>query len=179
MKTTIYHSTVETCLNNILESKSVKTKKTDFNKNKSPGNLGYGFYGFSDKDLCKQYGEEKLKNFKLLSCDILLSDENTLDFRIEENLKFYNEFKNRIKNKREYKYQEKVNFNTDYQSSFEGAIIELFLRHIKSERNICVDCLIAMTVTQVSTARKSLVANGTEYCVKNNNIIKEMKEVKL
>lgn len=177
METTIYHSTVETCLNNILESKSVKTKKIDFNKNKNPGSLGYGFYGFSDKDLCKQYGEEKLKNFKMLSCDILLSDENTLDFRDEVNLNYFNRFKNDIKNKEVYRIN-KENFKNSFaQSSFEGAIIELFLLHLKRIKDISIDCVIAMTVTQVSTSEKSLVANGTEYCIKNESIIKEMKEV--
>lgn len=179
METTIYHSTSETCLNQILKNKTVKTKKTDFNTDKKPGNLGFGFYGFSDKDLCKQFGEEKVNDFKFLSCNIFVSDEKKLDFRIEENLNFYNEFKNKIKNKPEFKYLVKVNQNTFNQSSLEGAIIELFLIHLKREKKICVDCLIAMTVTQISTARKSLVANGTEYCIKNKNIIKEMKEVKL
>lgn len=179
METTIYHSTNETCLKQILKKQSVKTQKNDFNKNKNPGNLGFGFYGFSDKDLCKQYGEEKIKDFKFLSCDILVCDEKIIDFRDEKNLNYYNEFKNMIKNRPVYKQYAKEFKNSFAQSSFEGAIIELFLMHIKKQKKICVDCLIAMTVTQVSTSTNSLVANGTEYCIKNINVIKKMKEVKL
>lgn len=177
METTIYHSTNETCLKQILETKSVKTCQKEFGKRKKPGNLGYGFYGFSDKELCKQFGEEKIKNFKFLKCDILVCDEKIIDFRDEIHIKYYNTFKREIVKRPIYKKIVRDYQNNDNQSSLEGALIDLYLKTWKTKKLVDIDCLISMTVTQVSTSKNSLVPNGVEYCLKNKKVIKEMKEV--
>lgn len=176
METTIYHSTNETCLNQILQTQNVRTCQREFGNNKKPGSLGYGFYGFSDKELCKQFGEEKIKGFKFLKCDILVCDEKIIDFRDEIQIKYYNTFKREIVKKPIYKKMVSV-YQNNNQSSLEGALIELYIKTLKKKKTIEVDCLIAFTSTQVSTSEKSWLANGIEYCLKNNKVIKEMKEV--
>lgn len=177
METTIYHSTNETCLKQILQTQNVKTCQREFGNNKKPGSLGYGFYGFSDKELCKQFGEEKIKDFKFLKCDILVCDEKIIDFRDEIHIKYYNTFKREIIKRPVYRQIVRDYQNNNNQSSLEGALIELYLKTWYSKTLINIDCLISMTVTQVSTSKNSLVPNGVEYCLKNKKVIKEMKEV--
>lgn len=177
METTIYHSTDETCLKQILEKKTVKTYKWEFGMKKKPGSLGYGFYGFSDEELCKQFGEEKIKDYKFLKCDILVCDEKIIDFRDEIQIKYYNTFKREIVKRPVYETMIRDYQNNNNQSSLEGALIELYILTLKKKNPIDVDCLIAFTSTQVSTSEKSWLANGIEYCLKNKKVIKEMKEV--
>lgn len=60
------------------------------------------------------------------------------------------------------------------QSSREGAFIEQYLTKITN-----IKCVIAMTSTQIETSDYSYVANGTEYCIRDNDVIKIKEGVEL
>ena len=179
MEATIYHSTNETCLKQILKQQTVKTCKEEFGKYKKPGTLGFGFYGFSNKRICKKYAVEKIKNnFKFLSCDISVPINKILDFREEEEMDRYDLYKELLINEPDFK-EEVKNYKNTKQSSIEGAMLEFYLKFLHSEGFGSIDCVIAMTSTQFKTSDRSYLANGVEYCIKNKNIIKTMKEVEL
>jgi len=178
MKKTIYHSTTETCLKQILKSQTVKTCRTDFSKTKQPGTLGFGFYGFSDSELCKKYGKEKKENFKFLACDISVQDDRVLDLRDEEELRLYDLYKEEIIKDPDF-IEEAKYWKNNRQSSKEGAMLDYYLDFLFYIKLITIDCVIGMTATQFETSERSYLANGVEYCVKNKSIIKTIKEVEL
>ena len=179
METTIYHSTNETCLKQILQTQNVKTCQREFGNNKKPGTLGFGFYGFSNARLCKKYGVEKIKNnFKFLSCDISVPNERILDLRTEEEMVRYDLYKDVIIEDPDYIREIKA-YKNNKQSSQEGAMLEFYLMFLQSGGFRTIDCVIGMTSTQFKTSERSYLANGVEYCIKNRNIITTMKEVEL
>ena len=179
METTIYHSTNETCLKQILQTQNVKTCRREFGNNKKPGTLGFGFYGFSNARLCKKYGVEKIKNnFKFLSCDISVRDERVLDLRDEEELRLYDLYKEVLVKDPEYIKEIKA-YKNNKQSSQEGAMLDYYLDFLLDTQLISIDCVIGMTATQFETSERSYLSNGVEYCVKNKSIIQTIKEVAL
>ena len=174
MEKTIYHSTKKISFDEIIKSQKVKTHKNDFPKDKQPGSLGFGFYGFSSKYLCKQYGLEKLKSdFKFLNCKIIVDERCVLDLRDDTTLKKYLMYKKFIKTNPIYK-ETIAKYRNAKQSSREGAFIEQYLTKFTN-----IKCVIAMTSTQIETSDYSYVANGTEYCIRDNDVIKIKEGVEL
>ena len=179
----LYHATNLECFNDILEN---GIKIYDFkrplvcsgraNNKKKPGSLGYGFYCFSDKDFCENYAKSKIENnYKILYCKAKTSKKNILDLTDEIQLGYYNKFLKKYVTTSAYKIMSKIIKNDGYQSSLDGALLEIYLDVLKKNKNI-IHCIIAMTVSQINNIKKSTVANGIEYCIKEKGIINIKEE---
>ena len=145
---------------------------------KKPRSLGYGFYFFSSKVLAELYRKEKMsaEGSCILTVSLVLDDNQEkyiLDLTDEETLDYFLEYKERIVSQPNYKDLEKV-FRNDNQSSLEGALVEHFIKDVINAQSTSQHAILvkAMTVSQIKGSNRSYVANGFEYCIRDNQVLK-------
>lgn len=139
-----------------------------------PGTLGWGIYAF---DL-----EENAKDFKGATGDVICyeveyNDDNFLDlWQDEKCMRLLDDFtidKSVVSGLKAYKKYQKGRNNRSIQRSDVGIIIELFIKAIKRSFNRNIDIVRMATKNNFNDNYHIDIYNSVEYCIKNNNIIKE------
>lgn len=176
---TIYHTTTTDAAKNI-KKHGFRFTKPSYNTRfrKKPGTLGYGVYGFSDKNFCIEFGKDKFKEPVVFEVSIQINENKIFDLTDDEHLHLYNNFRQKFMKLPLYSAISKQLTNHK-QSELEGYMIEYLLENYSSEffRVDVIECVKAMTVSQLRSTRNSHIANGTEYCVRKDYCIKNVREV--
>lgn len=177
---TIYHATTTGAAESIKKQgfRSIKNSYNTTKFKKKPGTLGYGLYGFSDRGFCVEYGEDKFRDPVVFEVGIQVDENKIFDLTDDEHLYLYREFRRQFMKTSTYSWISKQLTNHK-QSELEGYMIDYLLeKHSKKFFSVdVIECVKAMTVSQLRSTRNSHIANGTEYCVRKDYCIKSVREV--
>lgn len=180
MKLIGYHGTSKQCEEEILNQgfKITKFLHEVNKKQEMPGDLGNGIYAFvnddfSDplknaSDFALTYRVNEVGDLSILLLEADLEENSLLDFDELENLKLFNDFKNKASVRAESIFKAVNNNNAKNRDNRDGIYIELLIQRLGTR----CKAVKKRTYTKFHNgAKKSNMDNGTELCIRDHSKI--------
>ncbi len=170
-----YHGTIKGNVASIV-SKGFRIKKYSFltaELQNVPGDLGAGVYAYLDSmENAKRFAEKFGSDISVLKLDITVDEDRFLDMDEESNADLILE----VYESRTFKSLEK-RYRHSKGSKSRECLDGLILEHIIHKHKLNIDMVKKKTYTRFDgLPPMSHYSNGTELCIKNNGIIKEVTE---
>lgn len=172
-----YHGTLKANVSSI-KSNGFRVEKYSFitsELQKVPGDLGAGVYAYKDSiENAKRFAEKFSDDVSILKLDIVVDEERFMDMDEPSNSSLILEvYENNQVFKRLKERYTRTNKSARNRECLDGLILE----HIIHKYQIPVDLVKKDTYTRFKDLPPiSHYFNGTELCIKNQQIIKKVSE---
>jgi len=148
------------------------------NAKRKPGSLGYGLYSFvGDSRLALKFAQNFGSDVKgVVHFKVSFSEDYLLDLNDPEDVMYFNEWVNDDRRSKTLKRLRDKYSNRGNQKSLDCAIIEAYIWDMKKKRLLDkVDAISMTTHTHIKgeILDMSAIPNGTEFCVRNLDVVNE------
>ncbi|MEE8915461.1 MAG: hypothetical protein SOI17_06015 [Lactococcus cremoris] len=173
----LYHVTTKKNYSQILKDKSFREisipNLSDKKKpQKDPGTLGYGLYAFEVEWMAESFNKNNsmfLGKGKKLKFSIVSEEFTMLDLLDQEDYHRFYIYLDMIKEKHMYQKLNEWFNNQERQATFHGALLEIYIRYLENKGNE-IELVRAYTSNDIGHG-SSVLSNGVEYCIRENQII--------